>query len=82
MKKRAPLKNDTALKVKGSKKGQNQTSSSTAKKPVASVKPPPCGKRQAVMADIPLVKLPWSVSTQSLQTVVTGNLESYVNLEI
>ena len=34
------------------------------------------------MADIPLVKLPWSVSTQSLQTVVTGNLESYVNLEI
>ena len=62
VKKKQPPKGETALKLKGSKKGQNQLPSS-AKKPAAQVKPPPSGKRQAILDERLLVKLPWSVSS-------------------
>lgn len=60
-KKKLPAKSELTLKVKNSKKGQNQLASST-KKTAAHSKPPPSGKRQALLDNKPLVKLPWSVS--------------------
>lgn len=66
-KKKLPAKNELALKVKHSKKGQSQLQPS-AKKPAAQPKPPPAGKRQALV-DRPLVKVPWSVSTEVLTCV-------------
>ena len=61
-KKKLPAKSELALKLKQSKKGQTQLQPS-AKKPAAQAKPPPAGKRQAFV-ERPLVKVPWSVSTE------------------
>jgi len=61
-KKKLTAKNELTLKGKHSKKGQSQLQPS-AKKPAAPAKPPPTGKRQALV-DRPLVKVPWSVSTE------------------
>lgn len=73
-KKKLAAKNILTLKGKHSKKGQSQLQSS-AKKPAAQAKPPPSGKRQALVDNRPLVKLPWSVSTQFLHVYII-NLNS------
>ena len=56
-------KKDDNLKEKNGKKEQSQVLSSK-KKPGVQTRPPPSGKRQAVLDNKPLVKVPWSVSKQ------------------
>lgn len=64
VKKKLPAKNElTTFKGKHSKKGKSQLQP-LAKKSAAQVKPQPAGKRQALVDNRALVKVPWSVSTE------------------
>ena len=62
-KKKLSAKNELSLKGKHSKKGHSQLQPST-KKSAAHPKLPPAGKRQVLVDNRHLVKVPWSVSTE------------------